>query len=407
MKKTLILGLALAATLGASAQMSVLKDVERGLKSNANSEEMIQQITPALTNPETAELAETWVLAGKAGFSFYQDALMAQTLGAPFDAAKNDKAAHALLDAFNQYLKALPLDTVVNEKGKAKTKYSKEIVKTIKERFPQLRDAGVFAWENQDYDGAYDMWEMWLTLPTNATLGSNAPEAVADSLQGEMMWNQAIAMLLQGKNAEALVKFKAMEPKGFIPADYYAYAMGAAQQVGDEELANAYARKGMAQPGGSTNSGFLAQLINSELDKKDYQAAYALVNQAIESTPKDNGALLGQLYDILGNINENDNKNNDALANFKKAYEADPANGKAYFDYARILYNQAIEIDEAISDQAERNQKVTPILLEAAENFKKAYQIDDSLDQIPSILYRLYYRLGADYEKDANYWKNL
>lgn len=407
MKKTLLLGLAVAATFAASAQTAVLKEVERGLKANADSEEMMKLLAPAMTNPETADLAETWVLAGKTGFGFYQEAIMAQTLGAPFDAAKSDRAAHGLLDAFGYYLKALPLDTVINEKGKAKTKYSKEIVKTISERHDQLRNAGVMAWENQDYDGAYQMWEMYLQLPTNLVLGTNAPKQIADSLQGEMMWNQAIAMLLQGKNAEALVKFREMEPKGFIPADYYAYAMGAAQQIGDEETANAYARNGLAQPGGETNSGFLAQLINSELDKKDYQAAYDLVNKAIASTPADNAALRGQLYDILGNINENDNKTEDALANFKKAFEADPTYGKAYFDYARILYNKAIEFDEQINDPAERNQKVTPILLDAADRFKEAYKLDDSLNQIPSILYRLYYRLGANYEKDANYWKNL
>ena len=47
------------------------------------------------------------------------------------------------------------------------------------------------------------------------------------------------------------------------------------------------------------------------------------------------------------------------------------------------------------------------MLLDAAKLFEKAYEIDSTnLTNIPSILYRLYYRLGAGYEEQAETWKD-
>lgn len=406
-KKLLVAGLVVAAAMSVSAQQSVVKEVERSLKaSNPDYEQLLKEIQPALSNPETAGLAETWFLAGRAGMEFYQDAMIAQATGRPYGVAKDAQAAGALLDGFNYFLQALPLDSVADAKGKIKTKVSKDIVKRINDRYDQLRNAGVMAWQNQDYQKAYDIWEMYLTLPTNPLLGKNAPKAATDTIQGEIMWNQAIAMLLKGNNELGLKKFRQMDGYGYIPNDYYSYAMSAAQAIGDEESANEFARKGLAQPGGESNSGFLAQLINTELDKKNFAAAYDLVNQALASTPAENGELRGQLYDIIGTIYENDNKLDEAAKSFKQAFEANPEYAKGYFDYGRMLYNQALQMDENLSD-AERVEKVDPQFKEAAKYFEKAFELDEELSQIPNILYRLYYRLGAGYEDKASYWQNM
>lgn len=408
MKKRLIFGLTMAMAMSMSAQTSLVKEVERGVKGNGNSEELLAKIQPALTNPETAELAETWVVAGKAGFGFFQDAIISEATGQPFDAAKSNHAAKGLLDGFNYYLKALPLDSVADNKGKIKTKFSKEIVKTIKDRYDQLRNAGIMAWSAKDFDNAYNLWEMWIELPSNPVLGKNAPKAAADTIVGETMWNQAIALLLQNKNQEALTKLTQMEPYGFIPEDYYSYAMGAAQAIGDDEAANNFARKGMETcKGGAAYTGFIAQLINTELAQKNYEAAYKLVNDALASTTDEQSELRGQLYNIMGNINENNEKFDEAEASFRKSIEIDPNFAKSYFDLGRIIYNNALKIDETIADVAERDAKVAPMLLEAAGLFEKAYGMDDQLSQIPSVLYRLYYRLGNGYEDKMNYWQNM
>lgn len=408
MKKTLILGLALASALGISAQTSVVKDVENGLKKNDDCEKLLNQIQPALTNPETAELAQTWYVAGRTGLGFYQEAVIGQATGQPFDAEKNNRAAKALLDGFGYLVKALPLDSVADAKGKIKTKYSKDIVKMIRDRHDQLRNAGVMAWEAKDFQNAYDIWDMYLALPNNPVLGKEAPKAAPDTIQGELIWNQAIAMLLSNKNAEALACLEKMPPYGFIPEDYYAYAMNAAQAIGNEEKAIDFAKKGLeAGTNPQMNTGFLATIINYEMSKENYAGAYEYANKALADAPADNVLLQAQLYDILGTISENDNKPEVAKENFKKSFEIDPTFAKGYFNYGRMLYNKCIELDEQITDRAERDAQVVPALKEAATYFEKAYELDDTLDQVPSVLYRLYYRLGPEFEEKSNYWQNI
>ena len=129
-----------------------------------------------------------------------------------------------------------------------------------------------------------------------------------------------------------------------------------------------------------------------------------LVDQAIAQTPADNASILSQLYDILGNVNEQGGKIDEAVNNFSKAIEIAPKYGKGYFDKARMIYNTAIKQDE-LSDGTQARD-VTAELLEAADLFKKAYELDNTLTQIPNVLYRLYYRLGKGYEQDAEYWQN-
>ncbi len=405
MRKSMLLGLALMASMSLSAQTSVLKDVEHNLKSsNPNPAQALKDIQPALTNPETAKLADTWVLAGKAGFDVYQNMVTMQAIGQNPDNGQKSAGAQALLDGYNYFLTALPLDTVVNEKGKVKTKFSKEIIKKINEKYQQLPQAAVFAWEAADYQKSYDLFDMFLSLPTNPVLGKNAPQADPDSIRGNMLWNQGIAMLLLNKPAEALVKLRQMEGLGYEPDEYYEYAVSAAQQAGDDEAAVEFAQKGIAKYGAS-NTAFIATLINEQLNRKDYKAAYKLANDAIAQTSADEAELRSQLYDILGTIAENDNNETEAEVHFRKSVEVDPNYAKGWYDLGRIIHNRAIAVDNNIESEAQRVEQVYPLEREAAGYFEKAYNIDENQSNIPGILYRIYYMLGDD--DKANYWQNM
>ena len=134
------------------------------------------------------------------------------------------------------------------------------------------------------------------------------------------------------------------------------------------------------------------------------------MNDAIAATPDSMASIKSQLYDILGVIYEQQDKNDKALEAFDKAISIDETQGKNFYDKARVIYNNAVKMDETLVDapEAERKAKVDPLLLDAAKLFEKAYSIDSTnLNNIPSILYRLYYRLGAGYEEQAENWKNM
>lgn len=73
-----------------------------------------------MTNPETANLAETWVLGGRAGIGVFDDTYQRLTLGQSVDNPTQLAAADALLNGINYYLHALPLDSVADKKARSR-----------------------------------------------------------------------------------------------------------------------------------------------------------------------------------------------------------------------------------------------------------------------------------------------
>lgn len=406
MKKFCLLGVCLAVGIAASAQANLVKDVEHALKeSNPNYEAIAKQIQPALTDPATMNLAQPWYLAGKANFGLYDQLYLQEQLGNPLDANGKKTAGKAMIDGYGCYFTAIPLDQQPDEKGKVKPKYTKEMIKGLKGNYAQLKNAGVFLFEAQDFKGAYDAWEIYVNLPQNPILGKDTFDGDPDTIVGNMMYYQLLAALSCDMNAEALAKVAQIEKTGYQNIDVYVYGIEAARRLDDSVAMMQLAHKGY-ELYGTQNIQFIGQMINERLQKEDYAGCEDLCQQAIAST--DDQAIKGQLYDILGIVYEQQNKPEAAIDCFNKAIELDPEQGKNYYDKARMIYNQGVALDEQIENATERDAQVKPRLLEAAELFEKAYGLDEeNLTQIPNILYRLYYRLGQGYEDKANYWKDI
>lgn len=407
MKKISLLGLCLFTGLSMMAQTNVLKDVERQLKGGSpNYQDALNKIKPALQNDETKGLAQTWYLAGKAGFGVYDQAYIQESLGQSLDAKGKRNAGQSLIDGYNYYLTAIPLDKKPDEKGKVKPKYTKDIIKAASSNYQQLKNAGIFLFEGQDYKGAYDAWELYVTLPNNELLGDGAPKAEPDSVVGNIMYYQTLAALEANENDKALKKANQAMEKGFNNIDIYRYGVEAARRLNDSIALVDMATKGY-EKFGTEDISFVGQLINDRLAAEDYAASHKLVSDAIAGTNNDSTKIKSQLYDILGFIYEQEGNVDLAMQNFNKAIELDPDFAKPVFDLGRIIYNEAVKLDENYTDEAVRTEKVTPKLLEAAKYFEKAYGMDpDNMTQIPNIMYRLYYRLGEGYEDKATEWQN-
>lgn len=406
MKKISLLGIGLFASVAAFAQTDIVKDVERQLKgSSPDYANALKEIQPALTNSETSGTMMPWFLAGKAAFGVYDNAYIREATGDPLTPEEKKAAGHALINAYNYYFTALPLDSLPDIKGKIKPKKSKEMIKELAGGYAQLRNAGVFLFDSQDYDGAYDAWELYVTLPDNPILGSSVPKADPDTIVGQIMFYQGVAKLSNNDNKAALDKMLATIPTGFKNLDLYRYALEAARRLDDSVTMLDIAQEGYDLYG-TEDISFIGQLINARLAANDLTACYDLVNKAIESTSSDNATMISQLYDVKGFILEQDENLDGARDSFSEAIKYDPSFAKAYFDKARVIYNKALKLDEEATPETE-SSTVFPLLLEAAPLFEKAYDLDEGMSQIPGILFRLYYRLGAGYEEQSKYWETL
>lgn len=410
MRKSIIFAACMAIGFMASAQKEVVKDVEHMLKgSNPDNAAALKAIQPALTDATTGAQQEAWYLAGKAANGVYEQVFLKESLGQNPTNAEKKAGGQGLIQAVDYYKKALALP---DEKGKTPGKKNKDILKILPTLYPQLRNAGIFLLQAGDYPGAYDAWELYVNMPTDPVLGDKAPKADADTIVGQIEFYQAVAMLSNDQNEKALKKLQDCIPTGYNSIDVYRYGIEAANRLCTDSLAILkykpilydFAEKGYEKYG-TEDIIFIGQLINAKLEAADYPGARTLVDKALAQTPESMTSIRAQLYDILGNVLEQEGNQEGAISNFKKAVEVDQQYAKGYFDWGRIVYNMAIKADEA-SEGKQQTRDVKAELLEAAELFKKAYQLDDSLTQIPNILYRLYYRLGAGYEAEADAWKN-
>lgn len=401
MKKSLILGFALSIIFSAGAQQQAVKDAQR-LLNNKDFQKAYQQIQPALTNPETSENYMAWYIAGKSGVGIYDQVYLKESMGQQATKEEKKLGGTALLDAVKAFKKVLVLP---DEKGKTPNKKAKEALKLLKEQYVPLRNAGIFLLNSGDYEDAYNAWELYANYPGDPVFEGNGPKADPDTIVGQFKFYQAVAMLSKDDNQRALDKIKEVVPTGYETVDLYRYGVEAARRVNDS-----IAMLDLAQIGyekyGTQDISFIGQLINGKLSENDYEGCHKLVEEAIERTPDSIANIKSQLYDILGYIYEQENETKLAIDNFNKAISLDNNYAKGYFDKGRVIYNTAVKEDESTDEKAQ-SRDVKTELLEAADDFKKAYELDPTLSQIPGILYRLYYRLGAGYEDEADYWKNM
>ncbi len=396
MKKIILIGAGILAGLTASAQMSVVKEAEKAMKSSDdNYKPVVELITPALTNPETSGLAQTWYIPGKAAFKCY-DHLLGLKAFNKLPENGELKMAEALLDGYNYYVKALPLDSVPNEKGKIKPKYSKEIVSTLAGHFGDFSGAGATFYNNQRYNDAYDVWQVMVDMYADPAYRKDIAN-VDSTLMGDITFNQGIAAW-QGENLpKALKAFKTSIALGHNDKDTYNYAIGVASQIPDSATALELAKEALPIYGKEEPS-YIGIIINDYLQKKDYQKAFDAINEAIAANPEN-----AQYHMVLGVIYDNDGKRAEAKKAYAKAIELDPYSKDALFNYGKALCEDAYEIsDKAPSDptqiEAYFNENIRPLFNEAADYLERAYNIDENYTIALKYLENVYYNL-KDEEK--------
>ncbi len=392
MKKHLLIAAAavLAGSMAASAQMQVLKDAERAQKSGAAAASVVQTITPAFSNPETQNLAQTYYIPGKAMYAEYDKLFGLKQLGR-LGEGDGKKMADDLLQGFEFYVKALPLDSLPDAKGKVKPKYSKDMVGTITGHASDYNDAALTYWDLKDFNNAFNAWEVYLTLCEKAPFKGkfNAPN---DTVLAEIAYNQALAAWQADALDKALGAFEKAFNKGYSKKTIFDYALGVANAKKDNEAMFLWATRGNERYG-KEDSNYLGFIINQYLQNKEYDKAFSTVDEAIAADPNNS-----QYYFVKGVLYDNMEKRADAKAMFAKAIALNDKNVLALVQYGASLCQEAYALSDAAptsaaESQAYFDQKIRPLFQEAAEILEKAWQLDnDNMDAL-RYLDNIYYNL--------------
>jgi tetratricopeptide (TPR) repeat protein len=372
MKKMILFGAAaIMMAFGASAQMSLVKDLAKKATSGDPTQmmEVLDKIEPALTNPESAGDVLTWYTAGKAAFGLY-DKMYEATLLKP-DAADPEIMAATILSGYEFYMNAMPLDSVpelnkdgsfkLNKDGskKVKTKYSKEIIGTLTGHINDIARVGNSCIDKEKWELAAAAYGYFADIAGSPFAKNNGLE-YPDSTISEIRF-------LQGYSQ-------------YNNKDY-----AGAYENCDKAFKMGYDRNNIV--GYLTSS--LANLVQGMLDNKEYDKAMSFIDNAIAGDP-DNAIL----HDIKGFTAELKDGVEAALPLYRKATTVDPNYADAQFNVGRCLYLMAQKIidENPNATNKELVPKLKPIYDEAIPFLKKAVELNPEETKAKSVLDDILYK---------------
>lgn len=385
MKKLAVITLCLATFCAAGAQTQLLKEVKKSAKTFADAKTQMQ---PVLTNPETMALPEPYFFVGELGFKEFDNQIGQRALGKPVD---EGAMAQTLVEAYGYMDKAIANADNPDAKGKIDKKSGPKAVNIVAGHYRDFQGAGVQLWNNKDFQGSIDAWQIYLDMPNDQRLAAAKLVADPDSITSSVIFNQGLAYYNLGQKIDALNKFLEAKDKGFDDKNVYDFALSVAQEVQRPDTILAICEEALPKYGKEDNI-YMINIINVYNNKGEFQKAEDLVAQALAQEP-DNA----ELYRVQGYLYEY-NKDARAFDSYKTAYEKMPNDAQMAYDYARQLYNRASEIEDATPTEQYnkvRAEQLIPIYKQALEIVNAAYPninaekyptLEDSLNNIKDLL---------------------
>jgi tetratricopeptide (TPR) repeat protein len=370
MKKMILFAAAAIMAFGASAQMSLVKDLAKKVGSGNPQAyaEALEAIQPALMNPESANDVLTWYTAGKAAFGLYDTMFGAKSLGQPVD---DNMMNEVLSAAYEFYQTALPLDSVVevdkngapklNKDGskKIKTKYSKDIIGALTAHMGDIANAGNIYLQANDWVNAANAYGNYADIARAPFAIANGV-APADSVLSQVRFFQAYSQYQAKDFAHAYENFTKARKMGYTADNIVEF---------------------------QTSS--LANMVQTMLDANEYDKALNFIQNALNADP-DNAIL----HDIMGFTMELKDGIEAALPFYRHAAEVDPTYANAFFDVGRCLYLQAQKIidDNPSATTKDLVPKLKPIYDEALPFLRKAIELDPENTKPKSVLDDILYK---------------
>lgn len=392
MKKIAIL--AACALTGMAAVAQISKESERAIKDAKTYSDYQKAVKNA------GELTDAFsnFTAGEGGFKVYDQYLLKEQVNQlPTDEAgilafKKDRS-NSILDGYNYFMAAFPLDSVPDAKGKVKPKYSKKMMDIIVGHVNDFDRAAVDCFQTGNYMGAYDAWDILLEISNSGKYAKSNIRPFNDTVVATIRNNQGRAAF-QAKNYEkALTAFK--KSIKAVPSDTTAYEFAyESARLGQNKPAMLEVAEAGLKKFGTSNPLFLQLAVNCYIDSENFDGAKALLKQGIDSDPNN-----GAYYYSYGILNESQKLRDEAKVNYKKAIDLSKIPG-AYMQLGRMLAEDYDALDQATGNmsQADYNkyafETLNPLLKESAGYLEQAYALDHRQTTALMMLKNIYYKLG-------------
>ncbi len=321
MKKFLTLALCMVAAGSICAQKQVVDQVAKLSGKNDKIAEARALLQQAMENEETKNEARTYYVGGKLEYDAYDNSFQKQMIN---PASVNPlEMSEQLLNGYNLFMAALPLDSLPNAKGEIKPKFSKDIASKLNGHFNDYFNAGGTFYNEKKYPQAYEAFMIYGLIPS-LPFATKEVKATPDSVVNTAFFNAGISAYAAEELEKSANAFKharlnnSDNPQNFIYElacwQYMASRDSTKQDAAKDaimEIAQAgYDKFGMSQPI------FVSNLINSMVLDNQMDKALATISGMIEKTP-DNATL----YGLRGYVNDRKGDDEASVEDYRKAFE--------------------------------------------------------------------------------------
>ena len=327
MNKFIALALCLAAIGSAGAQKANVDQADKLAGKTDQLNNARNLIKQAMEDPQTKNEARTYYVAGKIEMDAYDNATKTQMINPDDPSAKPAVMADELMNAYKYFLKALPLDSVPDAKGKVKPKYSKDILNKIAGHANDFFTAGAnYFNEKMYYPQAYEAFMVYGDLPASGMMGKASALIPAEQI-ATAYFNAGLSGYSGNEVEKSAEAFKKAREAGYQQHEAYVYEIACWQTVAQrDEARTAEAQKhimDVAKAGhekfGLEQPIFINNMINALVVDNKIDEALAELNKVIDANP-DNAAL----YGLRGYVYDRADNDDASEADYRKA--ADMAN---------------------------------------------------------------------------------
>lgn len=348
-------------------------------------------------NPDKKELEQMFKQGQKAFSTF--DGMQVQQQINPQSVDKT-AMSDALIEGYNIFMKLLPLDSIPNEKGQVKPKYSKKIVNTIVGHVNDFNNTAALTYYNDKkfYPQAYEAFMIYADMP-DVPAFADAGKVLPDSLRATGYFNAGI-MANSGnellKAANAFMKARTFDPQ---KRDAYVYEIASWQNIlARDSSMTAQAEKGIsdaAEAGykafGIKEPIFINNMINNMVNTSREAQAIELINRELASNPNN-----ANLYGLLGFTYSRMNKEDESVDAYRKAAAQADADFETLLNAANKIFRVGQEKWNALSgnEPGARNEiktnyfEASKKIAEQAQSMAKqpSSKLDNLLENINYVL---------------------
>ncbi len=354
MKKLMTFALCFAAIGSMSAQKANVEAAKKLSGKPDKIEEARTLISEAMQNPETANDAQTYFIAGKIEFdAFDKDLTNSMINPASVD---NLKMGQNLLNGYHNFVKALPLAAVPNEKGKVDTKTSKAIVGALKGHVNDYFKAGADFFNGQKvYPEAYESFMIYADMPEQEFMQGEKLE-LPEADRGTAYFNAGLAAYSGNEIYKSADAFRKARNVGYDDKQAYIYEIACWQAAAQRdstmvetaqekimEVANeGYQKYGMDEPL------FINNIVNFLVADGKYDQAVSKVSELIAANPDNAG-----LYGLRGFVYDRMNKDDESVSDYKKAVSLDGVDFETLKNAGKKIYRVGADKWNSIEGNSE------------------------------------------------------